>query len=124
VRLDIISIYNRGDPQRELRALIFLPGDHRNKNPRSGSPDVLALWYGETEFPNEGHQERSDLRDTWMNRMSVQKLSLKMSLTYANLQPIQVLGPAEKVSLHRRQIKPSPSCSIQRVENAQISVHP
>jgi hypothetical protein len=59
-----LEIFNKGDHQRELRALIFLPGDHRNQKSRSGTSDVPALWYGETEFPYEGHQEHLDLRDT------------------------------------------------------------
>ena len=62
----ILEISNWRDRQRELRALIFLPNDNGNQNPRSGSSDVPALRYGKTEFPYEGHQERLDLRDTSM----------------------------------------------------------
>jgi len=46
---------NWSDRQRELRAFIFLPDDYGNKKPRSGSSDVPALRYGETEFPYESH---------------------------------------------------------------------
>ena len=71
-----LEISNRSDRQRELRALIFLPDDNRNHDPRSGNStsDVPALRYGETELPYEGHQERSDLCDTLMNWMSVHNL--------------------------------------------------
>ena len=58
------------DRQRELRAPIFLPNDHRNQDRSSGSSggsNVHALRYRETEFPYEGHQERPELRDTSMN---------------------------------------------------------
>ena len=61
-----LEISNWRDRQRELRALIFLPNDNRNFNPKSSNSDVPALRYGETEFPYEGHQERLDLRDTSM----------------------------------------------------------
>jgi hypothetical protein len=62
-----LEIPNWSDRQRELSALVFLPNDHRNWSPTSGSSDVPAFWYGETELPYEGHQERPGLRDTWMN---------------------------------------------------------
>ena len=60
IRLDIPD---RSDCQRELKTLIFLPDDHRNQNPRPGSSDVPAFRYGETEFSDEGHEERLDLCD-------------------------------------------------------------
>jgi hypothetical protein len=50
-----LEISNWGDRQRELRALIFLPNYLRNRSPTSGNSDIPALWYGETEFPYEGH---------------------------------------------------------------------
>jgi hypothetical protein len=64
-----LGISDWSDRQRELRTLIFLSDDHRNRNPMSGSSDVLAFWYREGEFPYEGHQERPGLRDTWMDYM-------------------------------------------------------
>ena len=69
-----LDISNWSDHQRELRALIFLPDDHRNKNPRSECSDVPALRYGETELPYEGHQERLHLRNTSMDWMSAHGL--------------------------------------------------
>ena len=65
---------NWSDRQRELRASTFLPDDYRNKKPRSGSSDVPALRYGETEFPYESHQECLHLHETSMNWMSVRNL--------------------------------------------------
>jgi len=58
------------DRQRELRAPIFLPDDHRNQDRSSGGSggsDVHVLRYGETEFSYEGHQERPELGDTSVN---------------------------------------------------------
>ena len=71
VRRVRLEISDRSDRQRELRALVFLPDDRRNQHQSSDSSDVPAFRYGETEFSYEGHQERPDLRDTSMNRMSV-----------------------------------------------------
>ena len=62
------------DHQRELRALIFFPDDHREREPRSDRSYVPAFRYGETEFSYKGYQERPDLRDTSINCMSVHNL--------------------------------------------------
>jgi len=58
------DIPDRRNRQRELGALILLPDDHRNKDPRPGGSDIPTLRYGETELPDEGHQECLDFCDT------------------------------------------------------------
>jgi len=69
-----LEISDWSDRQRELGALVFLPDDRGNQHQSSDSSDVPALWYRETKFSYEGHQERPELRDTSMNRMSVHNL--------------------------------------------------
>jgi len=69
-----LEISDWSDRQRELRALVFLPDDRGNQHQSSDSSDVPTLWYRETKFSYEGHQERPELRDTSMNRMSVHNL--------------------------------------------------
>ena len=66
-----LKISDWSDRQRELRALVFLPDDRRNQHQSPDSSDPPALRYGEIEFSYKGHQERPELRDTSMNRMSV-----------------------------------------------------
>ena len=66
-----LKIFNWSDRQRELRAPVFFPDDHRNQHQGTQSSDVPAFRYGETEFSYEGHQERPNLRDTSTNCVSV-----------------------------------------------------
>ena len=69
-----LEISDWSDRQRELRALVFLPDNRGNQHHNLDCSDVPALRYGETEFSYEGHQERPELRDTSINRMSVHNL--------------------------------------------------
>jgi len=55
------DISDRSDLQRELRTLVFFPNDDGSQNPGPGSPDIPPFWYGEIEFPDQGHQKRLDL---------------------------------------------------------------
>ena len=118
-----LEISNWSDRQRKLRALVLLPDDRGNQHQGSDISDVPALRYREPKFSYEGHQERPELGDTSMNRMSV-IIWMKISSTYANLQPMQFLGPVEKVSLASKadQIEFF-LYSIQKVENLQVCVH-
>ena len=69
-----LEISDWSDCQWELRALVFLPDDHRKEHDRSGRSYVPAFRYGEAEFSYEGHQERPDLPDTSKNWMSARNL--------------------------------------------------
>ena len=55
VRLDISHGADWNDRQWELRALVFLSDNRRNRNHSSNSPNVPAFRYGETEFSYEGY---------------------------------------------------------------------
>jgi len=94
-----LNIFDWSNCQWELRALIFLPDDHRNRNHGSGNSNVPALRYGETELSYEGHQEHPDLRDTSMNRVSVHNLDVE---NIADLRK----PPADTVSCPSREGKP------------------
>ena len=69
-----LEISDWSDCQWELRALVFLPDDHRKEHDRSGRSYVPAFRCGEAEFSYEGHQERPDLPDTSKNWMSARNL--------------------------------------------------
>jgi hypothetical protein len=104
-----LEISNRSDRQRELRALVFLPDDHRGRGPMSGDSDVPALWYGETEFPYEGHQQRPDLYDTEMNCMWVQKFGHRKCRRLTQISSrCRSLVQRRTLALHRRRIRQSP----------------
>ena len=66
-----LEVSDWSDRQRELGALVFLPDDCGNQHQGSEISDLPALRYREPKLSYQGHQERPELGDTSMNRMSV-----------------------------------------------------
>ena len=92
-----------GDCKWELYPLMFLPLNNGDYKPRPPPPDLWSTGREcKLKLPDEGNQEHVHLKDPgeWGQILEHPGINKK---TNANLHPMQVLTPPEKVALQGRQ---------------------